>query len=175
MATRLLVLGAAAALLVPAAWTAAARPEAGARTVPCRESIDETAFPFIGSPGPARRYRSVLGAVSAPPVHLPNVEHTGQEPWPYWRKQGIVVRAGAGLVTVTVPKAWRSRVAIEWGNAGTGGPFSTVRFAGCQGDAGAGHAYAGGFVLRSPSACVPLVFHAGGRSTTLRFGIGRRC
>jgi hypothetical protein len=113
--------------------------------------------------------------VSAPPVHLPNVEHTGRQPWPYWRTQGIVVRAGVGPVTVTVPRAWRRRVAIEWGNAGSGGPFGSVRFAGCEGAAATGYAYAGGFVLKSRSACVPIVFRAGGRSATLRFGIGRRC
>jgi hypothetical protein len=175
MAIRLLVMGVAAGVLVLAASTASAGPAADVRTVPCSETIDETTFPFVGRPGPASRYRLVLGAASAPPVHLPNVEHTGQGPWPYWRKQGIVLRAGAGPVSVTVPQAWRRRVAIEWGNAGTGGPFSSVRFAGCPGDARTGYAYAGGFLLRSPSACVPLVFRAGGRSATVRFGIGRRC
>ena len=36
-------------------------------------------------------------------------------------------------------------------------------------------AYAGGFFLRSPSVCVPLIFRVGARSATVRFGIGRRC
>ena len=34
--------------------------------------------------------------------------------------------------------------------------------------------YAGGFYLRSPSACLPLVFRVGRRSETVRFGIGQQ-
>ena len=30
----------------------------------------------------------------------------------YWRKAGLVVRAGSPQVTVTVPKEWRHRAAI---------------------------------------------------------------
>jgi hypothetical protein len=38
-----------------------------------------------------------------------------------------------------------------------------------------GNAYAGGFYLRAPSACLPLIFTVDGRSTSVRFGIGKRC
>jgi hypothetical protein len=38
-----------------------------------------------------------------------------------------------------------------------------------------GYAYAGGFFLRAPSACVPLVLAVGSRRQTVWFGIERRC
>jgi hypothetical protein len=37
------------------------------------------------------------------------------------------------------------------------------------------NAYAGGFYLRTRSVCVPLVVRVGGRSRTVRFGVGRPC
>jgi hypothetical protein len=77
-------------------------------------------------------------------------------------------------VSVSVARAWRDRVAIGWGGTGT---VSSLRLRRCAADQGAASwvAYAGGFVLRVPSACVPLVFRAGGRTATVRFGLGRRC
>ena len=99
----------------------------------------------------------------------------GPEPgaWPYWRKSGLVVKAGAGPVTISVAPSARGRAAIEWGNAGHG-PFNSIRLARCANGSG-GYAYAGGFSLRSPSACVPLIVRVGSRSETVRFGVGRRC
>jgi hypothetical protein len=98
---------------------------------------------------------------------------TGQKPWAYWHKQGLVIRATGEPVTVTVPKTWRTRVAITWGNRP--GIVSSLRIAGCRASANVGNAYAGGFYLRSPSACVPLTFTVGKRSATVRFGVGKRC
>ena len=118
-------------------------------------------------------YRRVLGIVSVPPASLPEIEDTGSRPWRYWRKAGLVVRAGRTLVTVTVPAAWRDRAAIGWGN--TTGVVSSLRLGGCPRPAGAWMAFAGGFVLRTPSACLPLIFQAGGRSAVVRFGLGTRC
>ncbi len=67
-------------------------------------------------------------------------------------------------------------MAIIWGN-GNYDAGSSIQLAGVCGtrDTGVGNAYAGGFYLRSRTACVPLVFRVGDRSATLRFGIGRRC
>jgi hypothetical protein len=160
--------------LAVAALTAlalAAGASARERTVPCRESIDATPFPYVGDA--AHRYRVVLGAVAVPPAFMPQVVATGERPWAYWRKAGLVVRRDA-RVSIEVPSAWRSRVAIVWGNGGRG-VFDTLRFAGCGGGGHEGYAYAGGFVLRSPGDCVPLVVRAGGRTATVRFGLGRRC
>jgi len=150
------------------AWARAATgTPAPIRTVPCDQVIDHPQFPYRSG-----GYRVVLGAFSVPPAYLRQLVHVGGT-WPYWRKAGFVVRAGAPAVTVTVPRASRSRAAIIWGNAGS--PASSLRFASCAGRASKGHAYAGGFLLRARSACVPLVFRTGARTATVRFGIGRRC
>ena len=150
-----------------AATSGAGAPQ---RTVPCKEAIETTAFPFR-----AGGYRVVLGVVSAPPAYLAEIEDTGQQPWPYWRKQGLVVRAGSRPVTISVPAAWRGRAAIDWGYGGTGGPFASVRIATCGSGSSKGKAYSGGFSLREPTACLPLVIRAGGRTATVRIGLGRRC
>jgi hypothetical protein len=144
------------------------------RTVPCGESIDINRFPYVGDRRPRYRYRLVLGAVSVPPTYLAQVVPTGETPWAYWRKAGLVVRAGGPAVSISVSPAWRARAAIAWGY-GNQGVFDSLRIAGCPGPAGRGFAYSGGFYLRSHSACLPLVFRVGRRSETVRFGIGRRC
>ena len=155
------------------AMASAASPTPG-RTVPCRESIDGTKFPYVGSSRPQYRYRLVLGAVSVPAAYQAQVVSTGETPWAYWRKAGLIVRAGGQAVSISVAPAWRQRAAITWGNGGNG-VFDSLRIAGCPGGQARGLAYAGGFYLRSPSACLPLVFRVGRRSETIRFGIGRHC
>jgi hypothetical protein len=165
---RLLVLLAALASCASVAATASGAP----RTVPCDEQIGTPRFPYAG--GRLNPYRTVLDAVSVPPAHLAQVVATNEEPWRYWRKAGLVVRADGRPVTISVPEAWRSRAAIVWGN-GDRPPASVLRIAGCPGAGSIGHAYAGGFLLRSPSACLPLVFRVGSRTATVRFGLGRRC
>jgi hypothetical protein len=141
------------------------------RTVTCAESIDRTVFPYIGSR--SHRYRTVLGVVSAPPALLEAHHHPQAVDWPYFAKSGLVVRSTSQTVTITVPEAFRRRVAIGWGNAD--GAYAVVKIVGCGSDPRAGHAYAGGFGLRTASACVPLRFRVGDRTATLRFGLGRRC
>jgi len=78
-------------------------------------------------------------------------------------------------VIVSVPRAWPTHAAVTWGNA-TGG-VSRLRIARCPRTEPTkpGNAHAGGFYLRSRSACVPLTFSVGGRSATARFGLGRPC
>jgi hypothetical protein len=85
----------------------------------------------------------VLGAISVPPAFLDNVVATHERPWAYWRKTGLIVRAGTA-VTIQVPERWRNRLAIIWGN-GDHAPASSLRVASCGSDAGVGNAYAGGF------------------------------
>jgi len=131
-------------------------------------------FPYVGDRRPQYRYRLVLGAVSVPPAYLAQVVPTRETQWPYWRKAGLVVRAGGPPVSITVPPAWHERAAITWGYGNTG-VFASLRIAGCPGRGDRGFAYSGGFYLRRPSACLPLVFRVGTRSETVRFGIGRRC
>ena len=145
------------------------------RTVPCEEVIDHVRFPYLGNRDPRYRARLVLDAVSAPGPFVPQTTPTESRPWTYFAKWGMVVRGGAGpAVTVTVPRAWRARVAISWGNA-QHTVFHTLRFPRCGVDRAQGNAYAGGFFIRKEFDCVPLRYQVGARSKMLWFGVGRRC
>jgi len=138
------------------------------RTVPCNEAILASEFPYKGG------YRTVLSVLSVPAAYHAQIVRSGKPRWPYWRKAGLVVLSTLP-VDVSVPHLWRSRLAITWGNRP--GTFSSLRIAGCDplpGDEPA-RAYAGGFYLKARSACVPVVFSVGGRSETVRFGLGRLC
>ena len=163
-------------LVAPAIASAAgmaSRAASPPQDVPCNEIIHSTKFPYRTD-----GYRLVLDVVSVPPAYLRQVVRTNIKPWVYWRKAGLVVRAGSPRVSVRVAKAWRTRVAITWGN--TTGIVSSVRIPSCPAalsgeQAKGGNAYAGGFYLRSRSACVPLIFGVGKRRATIRFGLGRPC
>jgi hypothetical protein len=93
---------------------------------------------------------------------------------PYWSKVGLVVRADSPPVIVRVPPLWWDRAAITWGD---GGPAAALRFESCPPSSSLGgwNPYAGGFLLKSRSACVPLVFRVGTRTATVRVGVGKRC
>jgi hypothetical protein len=121
-----------------------------------------------------RPKRVVLGVVAVPPRHIPQTVESGADEWPYWSKSGIVIRADSPPVVVSVPRRWRSRAAISWGNVGE---VSALRFASCPGGGPLGdwNPYTGGFLLRSPAACLPLTFRVGDRVATVRFGVGKRC
>jgi len=121
-----------------------------------------------------RPERVVLGVVAAPPAYIPQTVASGDRRWPYWSKSGLVVRADSQPVFVSVPRRWRKRAAIGWGNVDAVG---ALRIASCPPSSSLGrwNPYAGGFYLRSRAACVPLTFRMGGRSATVRFGVGKRC
>ena len=116
--------------------------------------------------------RVILGAVSVPPAYIGQVQRTAVDGWSHWTKTGIEIEAGSPVVRISVPKAWQSRAAIEWG---LGGPVSAQRFAACSPPPTYWNGFVGGFFLRDRSACVPLRIQVGNRSQTVRFGIGRRC
>jgi hypothetical protein len=153
-----------AATIAADAWSSSA----GAPGLTCR-SIIVPGGQFSWHP-----QRVVLGVVSAPPAYIPQTVASGESRWPYWSKSGIVVRANSRPVLVSVPAAWRKRAAISWGDAPTA---SALVFPSCPPSSSLGdwNPYAGGFHLRSRSACVPLVFRVGERTATVRFGVGRRC
>ena len=135
--------------------------------VGCDQVIDRTARPFAGG------YRRVLGVVAAPPGYIPQVVRSTEKRWPYWEKAGMVVRADPRPIDVSVPANWRGRAAITWGG---GRPaVSAIRFTPCPSPAGVWNAYAGGFLLKTRGACVPLVFQVGRKRTVVRFGVGVRC
>jgi hypothetical protein len=126
------------------------------------------------SSGHAGGNRVVFGTVSVPPAYLPQVGPSRNKAWPFCTKRGLGVRGGSSPVVVTVPKAWRSRVAITWGDSAI---VSALRFASCSAflPPKVWNGYAGGFYLRSRSACVPLTFRVGRRVKTVRFGLAKRC
>lgn len=119
--------------------------------------------------------RILLGAVALPGPRgfAAATSRTHERAWPYFRNAELAVRAATSGVVVEVPEGWRDRVAISWGGRP---PSATVRFAACAGRPGRGwNAYAGGIHLRSAAGCVPLHVRVGGRSTTVRLGVGRAC
>ena len=164
----------AAVLAMPAAWAGGNGAPGRVRNLTCGETIGVTRFPYLGNSQPQYQSRLVLGAASVPPAYLAQVVATHDQPWRYWRKAGLVIRSGSERVTLSVPKEWRNRAAIVWGNGGDS-VFSSVRISGCGSNPHSGNAYAGGFYLRSPSACLPLIVRVGTRTQIVRFGIGRRC
>lgn len=146
--------------------TASARP-AGTVPVTCASII---------TPGGSfewRPKRVVLGVVDVPPAYIPQTVR-GEGRWPYWSKAGLVVRAGSPPVVVRVPSAWWDRVAITWGD---GGPAVALRIASCPPSSSlkGWNPYAGGFLLKTRAACVPLMVRVGDRTAIVRFGIGKRC
>src|SRR5690348_530801 len=142
-------------------------PSAGQLRVGCGQVIESANSGTVGGA------RVVLGVLSVPPAHLPPALPSGLGSWRYFRKWGLGVRAGSPAVLVSVPRAWRYRAAISWGN--NIGIANSIRVLSCPRQAGAWNRYAGGFYLRSASACVPLVFQVGRQSMTRTFGIGRSC
>lgn len=154
-------------LAVPLCLAARAATSRAPPTVSCEQII------LRGASGRAGHYRVVLGVVSVPRAYLPQVVPTRSRPWTFWRKAGLVVRGDAGPVVVSVPRAWRRRAAITWGDSEI---VSRLRIARCPAlPPKVWNAYAGGFYLRSRSACVPLTFRVGGRAKTVRFGLAKRC
>ncbi len=72
------------------------------RTVPCDEIVGWSKSGQDGG------WRVVLKGLSVPPVYLRGVVQTNDRPSAYWRKAGLLVRAGHGPVSVRVPRAWRT-------------------------------------------------------------------
>jgi hypothetical protein len=132
---------------------------------------------MIGSTNPTGDgWRVVLGVISMPSASHPleSEPESGLGVWKYFAKAGVGIRRGRATVTVTVPKPWRSRVGIGWGNRTV--ILSSIRFSGCPGSTSPSwSAYAGGFYLRRHTACVPLVVGDGHRTTTVRIAIDWTC
>ena len=158
----------AAALAV--ACLVVAGSSASIPTVACSSIID----PDSDSARDWRPTRVVLGVVDVPPAYISQTGSSGGSRWPYWLKSGMVVRADSPPVVVSVAPRWRSRIAIAWGGTS---PSASLRFPTCTASStlDGWNPWAGGFYLKTRAACVPLTFSVGGRSATVRFGVGKRC
>ncbi len=164
-------------LLLGLALVVGARAGGGGGTFVPTVRCDEVTLYFKSSAELGPDYRLVLGAISVPPGSLgKTVRDPTSTPFSYWAKAPLAIRASTAVETVSLPSNWRDRARIVWGAPGT--PAAAVRFAACptpRGSPIAWNGYSGGLMLRTRSACVPLIFAVGNRRATLRFGIGRHC
>lgn len=92
--------------------------------VPCGNIVGQASGPRDAG------YRPALGVLSVPPASMLRTAApvSGFGRWTYWFKVGMVIHSGRFTVSVSVPKEWRSRVAITWGGSGV---VSVLRFRGC--------------------------------------------
>ena len=148
----------------PAAPVAQASAEPGA----CGRFVNLTSLRIFP------RYRLVLGDVAMPPARLPPLGPSGHTSWPYGEKTGFQFHGGGPPVTITVPQAWRDRVAVFGVTSRPLGFAAAVRLPGCP-PRGAWDTYVSGFYTHSRTACVPLQVQVRQQTVTLWFGLGRRC
>jgi hypothetical protein len=120
------------------------------------------------------RYRLVLGDVAMPPARLPPLGASGHAAWPYGEKTGFQFHGGGSPVTITVPDAWRDRVALFGVTGRPLGFAAAVRIPSCP-PRSAWDTYVSAFYTRSRTACVPLQVQVNRHTVTLWFGLGRRC
>jgi hypothetical protein len=170
----------AGAVLVVACAASSCTPGTGSQpaTQPAVvASTDGCRLPGGNAPSPDGKI--VLGVISLGRDFLQWTVPVHQGWWRYWQKRGLEILDGHQTVTITVPEAWRSRAAITWGvNAGIASTLrlpGTLLTPGCPAGSLTWNSYAGGFYLRSRSACVPLLLAVGRRSAVVRVGVGRRC
>lgn len=173
-------MGLAGAVLVAACTASSGTPSAGSHPAthpPVAAAADGCHLPVSNRPSPPGKI--VLGVISLGPEFLQPSVRVHQGWWRYWQKHGLWILDGHQAVTITVPTAWRSRAAITWGvNAGIVSKLrlpATLLTPGCPVGPLKWNGYAGGFYLRSSSACVPLVFTVGRRSAVVPVDVGRRC
>jgi hypothetical protein len=147
-------------------------------TIDCESAVD-----VVGPVAPSVAQVVVFDRVAVPRglAHVELARYTGRpDRFKYWLKAGLHVRRhGTPLgpapgaiapVEITVPRQWRDRAAIGWGNAGVS---STVRVGGCR-STRPWVVFTGGYFVSSP-ACVPLIVRIGDRSRRIRVAVGRPC
>lgn len=139
----------------------------GTQVVPCGDKAGTSPS------GTTDGYRVVLGIVSVPPPVLRPVVRTKSGPFPFWQKAGLAIHPTRKAVSVIVPRAWRERVAIVWGNSES--PGKSLKFQPCPYGHLGWNGYAGGFYLLKRRECVPLIFKVANRSKIVRFGFDKRC
>jgi len=178
------LLGVAAAALLAGGGAALAagqggqgQPGAGPATAPVAQAAEPGAcgrFVNMISVRIFPRYRLVLGDVAMPPARLPALGPSGHAAWPYGEQTGFQFHGDGPPVTITVPEAWRDRVAVFGVTGRSPGFASTVRIPSCP-LRGAWDTYVSAFYTHSRTACVPLQVQVRHRTVTFWFGLGRRC
>jgi hypothetical protein len=117
--------------------------------------------------------RIVLGVISVPPAYVPEAAAPGGAGgWKYSAPADFVVRSEQPPFDLSVPKEWRDRVAISFGGTK---PVPALRIPTCPNNGLPWNAFAVVFSLQERTACVPLTVAVGGKSETVRFGLGERC
>jgi len=140
----------------------------------------------VGSSTEAGKDRTVvLGRVGVTTRQTLQVSRSGEtDPSAaLFAKDGLLVKENLP-VQLIVPRAWRNRLSIEWGNSGLTDHLRVER---CPGSEGRGafnseepgphlpwNAWAGGYFVPKAS-CVPLIVKAGGVTRRVRIGVGTRC
>jgi hypothetical protein len=164
---RLFVTIAAVVLLGAADAVASTTATAKRVLAPCAASTLHSSFPVAGS-------RTVLPNAAVPPRDsaAASVGRVRQGPWRYFLKGAVFLRNGSGPVTATIPPAWRSRVAISWGNDGFG---DTVKFTSCPAVVPGAYGWTGGFYFNTRGGCVPVIFSSGKTTRRVIFGLGGSC
>jgi hypothetical protein len=165
--TVMVAAGATAASLAAATAPGGIAPR---KVVTCDEAIAFTRAPSHGT-------RVLLGRVALPPERFPSRPRAAPEnrPLPYFAKFGLQIHSGREPVDVVVPRAWRARLALNWGENGGPAQSSSIRVLACGPVLGRRWlAFPGGYFLRKP-ACVPLIVRVGSKSAHIRLGIGRSC
>jgi hypothetical protein len=134
----------------------------GATTVPegCAQLVRES----------ATGYRTVLGDVLVPSAQL-NMLPNGDGVWRYWQGATFLVIGGSPPVTMSVPRAYQARAALDLEVGGIG---STFHVHACP-NRREWTVATGGFYLKAPAACVPLDVQVGTKSAIVWFALGERC
>ena len=137
--------------------------------VPCSYTADGV----IGvQTTPPAGFRAVLKNIRVMTTSLEQAAPMPPGKWPYFSKTAMLIWAGTGPVSVSVPASWRGRAAISWGSFGQ---VETLTLGACASPGGVWDAFAGGLYLRTTKACVPVQFRLGGRTVTVTYGVGREC
>ena len=142
----------------------------GADPLPCTDPIDMLARPPAGM-------QTVLGVVAMETHRTLQASPSGEPGRAHrlYAKTGLLVRADRPFELV-IPRSWRRRVAIKWGNTGAERFSGHLQIRGCPPSAGHGDwlVYPGGFFVPEP-ACVPLVVRTKRASRTVHVPVGVRC
>lgn len=121
-------------------------------------------------------YRVILGDAAVPPAYL-GPQGIGMPyrpgPWRYGWKIGFSFRGGGLPVTISVPAAWRGRLALFGGPDGSA-YTSRLRIPSCP-YKGLWNTFVSSFFLRTWSGCVPLDVQVGSRTSMAWFGLSRHC